>query len=61
MVVSSTTLQPDKRTVLTMPLLMGMHQGMGGVHLLAVDVRSNDSLEPVQTLRWRFDVTDVER
>ena len=44
-----------------MPLLMGMHQGMGGVHLLAVDVRSNDSLEPVQTLRWRFDVTDVER
>ncbi|MBF8267418.1 MAG: hypothetical protein HW388_926 [Dehalococcoidia bacterium] len=44
--------------MLAMPLLMGMHQGMGGPHLFAVDVRSNDPLEPVKTLRWRFTVVE---
>ena len=60
MVVGSTTLQPGEETVLTLPLLMGMHQGMGGPHLFAVDVRSNDPLEPVKTLRWRFTVEDTK-
>ncbi len=40
--------------MLELPLFMGMHQGMGGPHVLAVDVRSNDPVEPVKTLRWRF-------
>ena len=33
---------------------MGMHVGMGGPHVLAVDVATNDPVGPVKTLRWRF-------
>lgn len=33
---------------------MGMHQGMEGDHVFAVDIRSNDPVEPVKTVRWRF-------
>lgn len=39
---------------------MGMHRGMGGPHLMAVDIWSNDSIQPVKTLRWRFMVADEE-
>ncbi len=60
MVVGSTTLQPGEATTLSLPLLMGMHEGMGGPHVFAVDIRSNDPVTPVQTLRWRFTVGHVD-
>ena len=56
MVVGSTTLQPGEGTVLEVPLYMGMHVGMGGPHQFAFDIRSNDPIEPVKTVRWAFDV-----
>ena len=37
---------------------MGMHKGMGGPHVFAIDVRSNDPAQPVKTLRWRFDARE---
>ena len=40
---------------------MGMHFGMGGPHLFAIDIRSNDPVEPVKTLLWRFTVDDVDQ
>ncbi|MBI2872557.1 MAG: hypothetical protein HYY00_05115 [Chloroflexi bacterium] len=52
--VGATTLQPGQSTTLELPLFMGMHTGMGSLHVFAVDVRSNDPVEPVKTLRWRF-------
>lgn len=58
--VGSTTLQPGERTTLELPLLMGMHKGMSGPHLFAVDIRSNDPVEPVKTVRWRFTVEDIK-
>lgn len=58
MVVGTTTLQPGKSTVLEVPMFMGMHQGMGGPHIFAIDIRSNDPVEPVKTVRWRFTVMD---
>ncbi len=35
---------------------MGMHEGMGGAHVFAVDIRSNDPATPVKTVRWFFTV-----
>ncbi|MBI4304955.1 MAG: hypothetical protein HY678_01420 [Chloroflexi bacterium] len=61
MVVGSTTLQPGERRAVELPLLMGMHKGMGGPHTFAIDIRSNDSVEPLKTVRWRFNVTDSAR
>lgn len=61
MVVGSTTLGPGETTTLALPLFMGMHRTMGGPHLFAVDIRSNDPVEPVKTLRWRFTVEDIQR
>ncbi len=58
--VSSTTLQPGESATLTLPALMGMHQGMGGPHAFAVDIRSNDPAGPVKTVRWRFTIEDME-
>ena len=55
-VVGSTTLKPGEKTVLEMASLMGMHEGMGGPHVFAVDVATNDPATPVKTLRWRFNV-----
>jgi len=55
-VVGATTLQPGETTALELPLLMGMHQTMGGPHTFAVEIRSNDPVEPVKTLIWRFTV-----
>ncbi|MDP2952338.1 MAG: hypothetical protein Q8O76_03365 [Chloroflexota bacterium] len=43
-----------------LPLPMGMHQGMDKLHVFAVDIRSNDPVEPVKTLRWRFTADDIE-
>lgn len=40
---------------------MGMHRGMGGQHMFAIEVRTNDPDKPVKTVKWRFDVKDVER
>lgn len=57
--VGSTTLQPGEGTVLALPYLMGMHLGMDEVHTFAVDVRTNDPVEPVKTLRWHFTAKDV--
>ena len=59
--VGSTTLQPGESTELRVPLFMGMHFGMGGPHLFAIDIRSNDPVEPVKTLLWRFTVDDVDQ
>ena len=39
--------------------MMGMHLGMDEGHLFAVDVRSNDPVEPVKTLRWSFTARDM--
>ncbi|HLC30150.1 MAG TPA: hypothetical protein VJM51_05170 [Dehalococcoidia bacterium] len=58
MVVGATTLKPGEDTTLALPLLMGMHQGMEGLHVFAVDIRSNDPVDPVKTLRWRFNVKE---
>lgn len=58
--VGTTTLQPNESTVLELPLFMGMHRGMGGPHVLAVDIRSNDPIQPVKTVRWRFVAGDDE-
>ena len=54
--VRVTTLQPGEETVLELPVYMGMHAGMGGPHMFAVDIRSDDPVEPVKTIRWSFDV-----
>ncbi len=35
-----------------------MHKGMGGPHVFAIDVRSNDPTQPVKTLRWRFNARE---
>ncbi|MBI2165662.1 MAG: hypothetical protein HYU29_04595 [Chloroflexi bacterium] len=52
--VGATTIQPGQSTTLELPLFMGMHRGMEDQHVFAVDIRSNDPVEPVKTLRWRF-------
>ena len=52
--VGSTILQPGEITTLELPLPMGMHEGMGGPHVFAVDIHSNDLVEPVKTVRWYF-------
>ncbi len=54
-------MQPGGETVLELPLIMGMHRGMGGPHVFAIDIKSNDPVEPITTVRWRFDVKDIER
>ena len=59
--VGSTTLQPGEHTTLELPLFMGMHRGMGGPHVFGVVIRSNDPSEPVKTVRWAFDVKDIDR
>ncbi len=59
--VGSTTIKPGGYTTLELPLFMGMHQGMGGQHLFGIDIRSNDPIEPVKTVRWAFDVKDITR
>ncbi|MBI4201665.1 MAG: hypothetical protein HY532_00935 [Chloroflexi bacterium] len=56
MVVGTTTLQPGQETLLALPLFMGMHQGMGGLHQFAIDIRSNDAVAPLRTVVWRFNV-----
>jgi len=33
---------------------MGMHLGMDERHTFAVDIRTNDPLQPVKTVRWHF-------
>ena len=58
MVVGSTTLGPNEKTTLELPLFMGMHRGMGGPHLFAVDIFTNDPVEPVKTVYWRFTVEE---
>ncbi len=45
--------------MLELPLFMGMHPGMDEEHVFAVDVHSNDPVEPVKTVRWRFVPEDV--
>ena len=40
--------------------MMGMHKGMDEAHAFAVDVRSNDPVAPVKTLRWSFTAKDLE-
>lgn len=59
--VGATTLQPGGQTLMELPLYMGMHKGMGGPHLYAIDIKTNDPDEPVKTVRWRFNVKDVAR
>lgn len=59
--VGATTLQPGGETALELSQLMGMHKGMGGPHVFAVDIKTNDPDEPVKTVRWRFTVKDITR
>lgn len=58
--VGSTTLQPGESTSLELPLFMGMHLGMSEGHVFAVDIRSNDPVEPVKTLRWSFTAKNLD-
>ena len=58
--VGSTTLQPGESTALELPLFMGMHLGMSEGHVFAVDIRSNDPVEPVKTVRWRFTTKELD-
>lgn len=58
MVVGATTLYPGGKTTLELPMQMGMHKGMGGPHLFAIDIVTNDPVEPVKTVYWRFLVAD---
>ena len=46
---------------MALDMLMGMHEGMGGQHVFAVDIPSNDPTEPVKTVRWRFNVKEVKK
>ncbi|MDO8750608.1 MAG: hypothetical protein Q7K03_05640 [Dehalococcoidia bacterium] len=39
---------------------MGMHLGMAEEHVFAVDIRSNDPVEPVKTLRWSFTAKNLD-
>jgi len=34
---------------------------MGGPHTFEIDIRSNDPIEPVKTVRWVFDVKNTKR
>ena len=54
--VGATTLQPGQVTALELPMPMGMHSGMTGLHTFAIEVASNDPVEPTKTLIWRFRV-----
>lgn len=58
--VGSTTLQPGESTALELPIFMGMHLGMAEEHVFAVDIRSNDPVEPVKTLRWSFTAKNLD-
>lgn len=35
---------------------MGMHASMNGPHTFAIEISSNDPVEPTRTLIWRFNV-----
>ena len=54
-VVGSTTLKPGEST--TIKIAFSMHEGMGGPHLFAVHVQSNDPTRPeaVVTVRALYD------
>lgn len=56
--VGATTLKPGEATTMELPLFMGMHRGMGGPHLFAMDILTNDPIEPTKTVYWQFNVTD---
>lgn len=56
--VGSAILQPGESTVLDIPLHMGMHLGMGGPHVFAIDIKSNDPINPIKTVTWMFDITE---
>lgn len=49
-------MQPGQETTLSLPLFMGMHEGMGGPHQFAIDIASNDPAVPMRTVVWRFNV-----
>ncbi len=36
---------------------MGMHGSMAGPHTFGVDIASNDPVQPVRTLIWRFNAS----
>jgi hypothetical protein len=50
-VVGSTTLQPGQDTEVSTDFTM--HEGMGGPHLFAIHITTNDPLEPKRDLRIR--------
>lgn len=56
--VGPTTLQPGESVTLDIPLHMGMHVGMGGKHEFAIDIKSNDPVDPVKTVKWEFFIAD---
>jgi hypothetical protein len=50
-VVGSTTLQPGEETEVSTQFTM--HQGMGGPHLFAIHIKSNDAVQPERLLKIR--------
>ena len=51
MVVGSTTLQPGQETEVSTQFTM--HEGMGGPHLFAIHVKTNDPVEKERVLKIR--------
>lgn len=51
MVVGSATLAPGQETEVSTEFTM--HEGMGGPHLFAIHVRSNDAVEKDRVLKIR--------
>ena len=49
--MGSTMILPGEQTVVVVRSVM--HQGMDGPHLFQIDVRTNDPVEPVQTVYFR--------
>jgi hypothetical protein len=50
-VVGSTTLQPGQETEVSTQFTM--HEGMGGAHLFAIRIKTNDSVEKERVLKIR--------
>jgi hypothetical protein len=50
-VVGSTTLQPGEETEVSTEFTM--HEGMGGPHLFAIHIQTNDAVEQQRVLRIR--------
>ena len=55
-VVGAETLAPGEATYLALPLMGGFVGGTDGPYDFEVTIKSNDAVEPVQTLNWSFEI-----